>query len=160
MPTRVPSIGSIICYSALHSYNVPRAIIMAKAKKSTTKSEANPVKSPKAPVGKKAKTTPAPGSPLIDTGLAAQSAARLVMAKPSVPASADTAKKQTAAFRQLKDSMAKGHNSSVQSVLNNSMPPSARKSSTPFSGGKQVGHNQTFGSDASRNSVPRRTGGG
>jgi hypothetical protein len=132
---------------------------MAKAKKSTTtKLDVNPVKSPKASAGKKAKPVPATGSPLIDTGLAAQSAARLVIARPSAPA--DPAKKQTAAFRQLKDSMAKGHNSSVQSILNNSMPPSARKSSTPFNGGKQVGHNQTFGADASRNFVPRRTGGG
>jgi hypothetical protein len=133
---------------------------MAKAKKSTTKSEASPVKSPKASVAKKVKALPVTGSPLIDTGLAAQSAARVVAAKTPAPAPVDAAKKQTAAFRQLKDSMAKGHNSSVQSVLNSSMTPSARKSSMPFHGGKQVGHNQTFGADVSRNSVPRRTGGG
>jgi hypothetical protein len=133
---------------------------MAKAKKSTTKSETNPIKSTKAPIGKKAKSLPATGSPLIDTGLAAQSAARLVAAKTPTPAPVDAAKKETSAFRQLKDSMAKGHGSSVQSVLNSSMTPSARKSSMPFHGGKQVAHNQTFGADVNRNSVPRRTGGG
>jgi len=127
---------------------------MAKAKKTTA---ANPAKSP---VAKKVKPASVPASPLIDTGLAAQSAARLVAAKTPAKMPGDSAKKQSTAFRQLKDSMAKGHNSSVQSVLNNTMPSAAHKSSTPFSGGKQVGHNQTFGADASRNFVPRRTGGG
>ena len=37
--------------------------------------------------------------------------------------------------------------------------PKGKKSNLPLHGGKQVGHNQTFGSDASKNFVPRRTGG-
>jgi hypothetical protein len=135
---------------------------MAKAKKPTTKSEtseAAPAKPVKAAAKKKAKPAVVAGSPLIDTGLAAQTAARLIAAKPVGSGSNDGAKKETSAFRQMKDSLAKGHSSSVQSVLNNSMNPAAKKSSQPFTGGKQVGHNQTFGSDASRNFVPRRTGG-
>jgi hypothetical protein len=129
---------------------------MAKAKNPTVKSEEKAA-APKAPARKKSKPAPPRGSPLVDTNLAAQTAARLIAAKPA--ASAEVGKKQSSAFRQLKDSLAKGHATGVQSVLNNTMAPGAKKSSLPFASGKQVGHNQTFGSDASRNFVPRRTSG-
>jgi hypothetical protein len=67
------------------------------------------------------------------------------------------ARKETSAFKQLKQSLAKPH--SVGNLLNSTISPAAKKSNAPFQGGRQVGHNQTFGSDASKNFVPRRTGG-
>jgi len=107
-----------------------------------------------------AKPTGTPATPLIDTGLAAQTAARLIGAKAAGGAQAgDAARRETSTFKQLKDALTKGHSNSVHSALNNSMSPAAKKSNLPFRGGKQTGHNQTFGSDASKNFVPRRTGG-
>ena len=148
---------------------------MAKAKKPTESKEPAPAEAPaakapkaaaKKPAAKKAaaaksKPAAAPASPYIDTGLAAQTAARLIGAKMSgTPQASGSGKKETSAFKQLKDSLNKGHSTSVHSVLSNSMSPTSKKSSTPFHGGKQQGHNQTFGSDASKAFVPRRTGGG
>jgi hypothetical protein len=107
-----------------------------------------------------AKPAGAPATPFIDTGLAAQTAARLIAAKATGGAQgSDAPRPQTSTFKQLKDSLTKGHSASVHSVLNSSMSPAAKKSNLPFQGGKQTGHNQTFGADASRNFVPRRTGG-
>lgn len=114
---------------------------------------------PAAAKGKTAKPAAPQGMPMIDTGLAAQTAARLIGAKAAVAQPAGGAKKETSAFKQLKDSINKGHSSSVHSVLSNSMSPEAKKSSLPYRDGKQTGHNQTFGSDASKAFVPRRTGG-
>ena len=39
------------------------------------------------------------------------------------------------------------------------VPNQKKKSNLPFGGGKQVGHNQTFGADVTRSGVPRRTAG-
>jgi len=144
-------------------YNSP----MAKAKKPSAASEtpaAENAKKPaaKKPAAKKAAASKAQpmGSSMIDTGLAAQTAARLIAAKKSGSSPSSTeGKKETSTFKQLRESMTKGHSSSVNSILNSSMPPDAKKSNLPFQGGKQVGHNQTFGSDASKNFVPRRTSG-
>lgn len=139
---------------------------MAKAKKTPAASEsaAEPAKKPaaKKPAAKKpaASKPQSTGTPLIDTGLAAQTAARLIAAKGTGSSASRTeGKKETSTFKQLRESMNKGHASSVHSALNSSMPPGAKKSGVPFQGGKQVGHNQTFGSDASKNFVPRRTSG-
>jgi DnaK suppressor protein len=151
---------------------------MAKAKKPAASKEAAPAEktaeaeSPKpaakkpsakkapAAKGKAAKSSAPPASPYIDTGLAAQTAARLIGAKLTNTPQAGGAKKDTSAFKQLKDSLNKGHSSSIHSVLSNSMTPGTKKSSVPFHDNKQQGHNQTFGSDASKAFVPRRTGGG
>jgi hypothetical protein len=44
-------------------------------------------------------------------------------------------------------------------MLDKILPSGQKRSNVPFSTGKQVGHNQTFGADASRKNIPRRTGG-
>lgn len=44
-------------------------------------------------------------------------------------------------------------------MLDKSTPIGQKKSSQAFGFGKQVGHNQTFGADVNRRSVPRRTAG-
>lgn len=138
----------------------PKAAAAAKAP--ATSKPAAVAKKAAAPKGKSANkpAAGAPGTPLIDTGLAAQTAARLIAAKGTGSAQgSDAPRPQTSTFKQLKDSLAKGHSASVHSVLNSSMSPAAKKSNLPFRGGKQTGHNQTFGSDASKAFVPRRTGG-
>ena len=144
---------------------------MAKAKKSevpaTEAKESvakTAVKKPAAKVPKaKAAAEPAaaPTAPMVDTNLAAQAAARMVGAKASglSPMSSGADKKETSAFKQMKQSFTKPHSASVGNMLNSTISSAAKKNNTPFQHGKQVGHNQTFGSDASKNFVPRRTGG-
>ena len=59
----------------------------------------------------------------------------------------------------MKEAFTKPHAASMNTLLNNTHSPGAKKSALPFAAGRQVGHNQTFGSDATRSGVPRRTGG-
>ena len=128
------------------------------------KKAAAPVKAaaPKAPAKAKkaAKPQPATSSPMIDTGLAAENAARMIMAgtRPA-QVSDDNAqpKKESSTFTKLKESLAKPHINSGNPLLNN-LGGAGNKNKPNFFGGKQVGHNQTFGSGSSR-SVPRRTSG-
>jgi hypothetical protein len=101
------------------------------------------------------------GAPLIDTDLAAQAAARMLLAR---SAGAGAGKlpvgKESASFKQLKDSVGKPNVHSMDTLLNNTAPAGAKRQNLPTAGGRnQVGHNQTFGADVSRASVPRRTGG-
>jgi hypothetical protein len=135
---------------------------MAKAKKSETKSEG-----PKTPAKKpaKGKPAPAPMAPMIDTGLAAEAAAKSVFAKgssgaPSGPApTTGTPQKESAAFKNLKASIGNPTGNSMASLLDKTAGPGQKKQNLPFHGGKQVGRNQTFGADVNRTGVPRRTGG-
>lgn len=135
---------------------------MAKAKKTESTPDTAPKATPKKAVAKKAAPKPAApnASPLIDTNLAAQNAARMLTARASGSApSSQEGKKETSTFKQMKESFAKPHAASMNSLLNNTVSPGAKKSAQPFAGGKQVGHNQTFGADVTRTGVPRRTGG-
>jgi hypothetical protein len=136
---------------------------MAKAKKSETPA-APAAKKPAAKAAAKskaaAKPAAAPAAPMVDTNLAAQAAARMLTAKAAggnVAPAGD--KKETSTFKQLKQSFTKPHGASMGNMLNSTISNAAKKSNAPFQGNKQVGHNQTFGADVSRNSVPRRTGG-
>jgi hypothetical protein len=145
---------------------------MAKAKKKD--GETTEAKAPKAAASpaKKAAKSPAKAkapakaaapaaTPMVNTSLAAESAARMIGAKASGfgASSATSDKKETSAFKQLKQAMAKPHGASVGNMLNSTTSQAAKKTSMPFQSGKQVGHNQTFGADVSRSGVPRRTGG-
>jgi hypothetical protein len=129
----------------------------AEKKAAAPKAGAAKVAAPKA---KKAKPQAAPSSPMIDTGLAAETAAKMIMAgaRPAqAPAENAQPKKESSTFKQLKESLAKPHINSGNPLLGN--PVAAGNKNKPgFFGGKQVGHNQTFGSGSSR-SVPRRTSG-
>jgi hypothetical protein len=112
------------------------------------------------PAPKKSSAKPAAGgaAPLVDTNLAANAAAALVGNKVAPPAPAANApKKESAAFKQLKA----GLNKPSAGALGGAFAPvnQKKKSNQPFGGGQQRGHNQTYGADATRSGVPRRTAG-
>lgn len=142
---------------------------MAKAKKSESaggEEAKKPVAANAAPKKLGGKSGSFGGMPLIDTDLAAQSAARMLMARkggrmasaPAQPAS-DAAKAETSKFKQLKESLAKPHLTGMDTMLNTTAPAEGHKSNTPFAQQDQRGHNQTFGADVARTGVPRRTAG-
>lgn len=147
--------------------------IMAKAKKQSETTPAAPAESAPAPAAKKpatgAKKAPAakkgaksagapagaPPAPLIDTSLAAAAAAKLVVNRDRLASGGE--KRESGAFKQLKESLSKPASSGPASFLQSTAPQ--KKSNLPFGGRNQVGHNQTFGADVNRTGVPRRTGG-
>jgi hypothetical protein len=147
---------------------------MAKAsKKSETKPAAKAESKPKAakstaPKAKAqaAKKSAAAGgapaqAPLIDTNLAASAAAAMILNRAATnPASSGqpAAKKESASFKNLKDSLSKPASAGLGGAFGNIA--GQKKSNQPLGGGKQVGRNQTFGADVNRTGVPRRTGGG
>src|SRR5262245_50818509 len=131
---------------------------MAKAKKSE-KSEKPAKKAPAKKVAAK-KPPPMAGGMMVDTGLAAQNAARLLAAGLSLKSSAPAkSSNESSVFKNLKENLAKPHLSGLDSILDKSAPADTKRSNLPFGGGKQVAHNQTTGADATRTGVPRRTPG-
>ncbi|HEX3358625.1 MAG TPA: hypothetical protein VHS31_16740 [Tepidisphaeraceae bacterium] len=127
---------------------------MAKAKKSETSEPKTPKKAPA-----KKKAAPSSGSSMVDTTLAAQNAARLLVAGHKSATSGSGASPESGSFKNMKQGLSKPHLSGLDSLLNKSGPADGKKSNAPFGGNKQVGHNQTFGADVNRTGVPRRTGG-
>jgi hypothetical protein len=157
---------------------------MAKAKKQgSEKGGKSPAKSaPKkaSGAGKKSSAGGASGGgsqgvPLIDTSLAAQAAAKMVLhratgtspaasgagaATPQPQADAgakEPEKRETSTFKQLKQGLSKSGSQNLGGVLGEVQ--GGRKSNQPFGGGNQNVRNQTFGADVNRSGVPRRTGG-
>lgn len=138
---------------------------MAKAKKSEKseeKAESKPAAKKAAPAKKKSTTTAAPqGTPLVDTNLAAQTAARMLAAgahAKQAQQGQQPQKSESSLFKQLKAGLNKPAGSTMGGLLDKSSGPLQKKPNQPF-GGKQVGHNQTFGADVTRSGVPRRTSG-
>jgi hypothetical protein len=134
------------------------------AKKSQTPTRTPPAKASAATNagGKKAaakKSAPAaPAAPLIDTGRAANAAAAMIGNKmPAAGAAGAAPRKESSTFKNLKAGLNKPSSSALGGVFG--AAPQQKKSHQPFGGGKQIGHNQTFGSDATRTGVPRRTPG-
>ncbi len=132
---------------------------MAKSTKSS--SAAKPAASAKSAKAEKAKAPkPDAAQPQIDPAQSAAAAAAMIAQGLTAPAPvSDAPKTESTSFRNLKQSLNKPHSQTMGNLLDKLAPPGQKKSSLPFGGGKQVGHNQTFGSDASRRNVPRRTGG-
>jgi hypothetical protein len=67
-------------------------------------------------------------------------------------------KKESSAFKQMKA----GLNKPASGALGGAFGVGGqqqKKTTQNYGGGKQVGHNQTFGSDVNRAGVPRRTPG-
>lgn len=128
---------------------------MAKASKQT-KSEPTGKKKPerKAPAG----AAPA-AKPLIDPATSAAAAAALVGRKIAPATPAQGSQTESTGFRNLKEALNKPHSQTMNSVLDKMSPGKSKTPGFPLGGGKQVGQNQTYGSDASRRNVPRRTGG-
>jgi hypothetical protein len=128
---------------------------MAKAKKSESESSPAPKKAPakKAP----AKKPVGGGSPLIDTSLAAENAARMLVAGRNRPAGNSNAPMQESAmFKQLKAGLNKPHATAMSNLLDKSHGPEPARNHPSM---KQVGHDQTYGADVTRSGVPRRTPG-
>jgi hypothetical protein len=112
----------------------------------------SPQKSSPAPTPK-----PAGGVPLIDPSFAVQTAAALVGKKPAATAAVH---KESSTFKQLKEGLNQPPLKSIGNLLDKTGAGSSKKSGTPFThASRQVGHNQTFGADATKSGVPRRTGG-
>jgi hypothetical protein len=118
---------------------------MAKAKKNSVKT----------------KSTPASGSPLVDTDLAAAAAAKRVAAGLG-PAGggSNLPVRESSAFKSMKDGLSKPALGGLAGILDKTAGPSQKQSNAPFHSGKQTGRNQVFGADVNRTGVPRRTGGG
>ena len=157
---------------------------MAKAsKKSESKSSAQtspkaavkaPVAKAKAPPAKKQTSSGAAQAPMIDTNLAASAAAAMILNRAasggggggaggagggtSGASGQPAAKKESATFKNLKDSLNKPASQGLGGTFGNIA--GQKKSNLPIAAGKQVGRNQTFGADVNRAGVPRRTGGG
>ena len=135
---------------------------MAKAKKSETSAKSPAKKAPakKAPARKQAGD--GESQPMVDTTLAAQNAAKLLAARIPHKAAGNAgggAAPQSAMFKNMKEGLSKPHLTGLDGILDNSAPTDTKRSNLPFGGGKQVGHNQTFGADVTRSGVPRRTPG-
>ena len=132
---------------------------MAKAKKTTGTTAKSPAA--KAAPAKQPAKTPQPTAPLmppIDTKLAAATAAKRLAHKDELSTVPVDAKKESAGFKQLKESLHKPVGQSGPSFLQAALTPKKFNNSVPGRGNS--GHNQTFGADVNRTGVPRRTGGG
>jgi hypothetical protein len=123
--------------------------------------ETKSTKSQSTPRKKTERKPPAPasGAPLIDPLQSAATAAALVGHKIAPPAPVTGAKTESSTFRNLKDSVTKPHSQTIGGVLDKIAPNTQKWSGAHAGSGKQVGHNQTFGPDAARKNVPRRTNG-
>jgi hypothetical protein len=156
----------------------PKAAAAAPAKKEPA-AEAKPTapataKKPAAAAPKKAgkANQPAAGGgrplvPLIDTGLAAQTAAAMVahrVAGGAAPTGAGSTGQESSTFKSLKEGLSKPTAGGLGGILGTGtgqkkFPPQFGGSGKP--GGPSTGaRNQTFGADVNRAGVPRRTGGG
>ena len=134
----------------------------------TAKQAEAPAAAP-APVAKKTQAKPAsttaanapnspPNSPLIDTSLAANTAAALIANKAGKSGGgAAPPKKESAAFKQLKAGLNKPSAGAMGGAFG--AAGQQKKSQQSHGGPKQVGRNQTFGADVNRAGVPRRTPG-
>jgi hypothetical protein len=123
------------------------------------KNAAKPQSSPKKkPASKPAPAAPA-GTPLVDPAQSTAAAAALVANKVAAPASSPAPKAESSTFRNMKESLTKPHSQTIGGVLDKLAPSGQKRSGLPYSGAKQVGHNQTFGADVTRRNVPRRTNG-
>jgi hypothetical protein len=129
-----------------------------KAEKPARKPPTAKSETPASAPAKKATAAP-PSAPAINTSLAANTAAALIAnkaAKGTGGANAP-AKKESAAFKQLKAGLNKPAAGAMGGAFG--IAGQQKKSNLPHHGGKQIGHNQTFGADVNRAGVPRRTPG-
>ncbi len=133
---------------------------MAKAKKTTPTSATG-----KKSAGKSAKPQAPATPPRVDTVLAAQAAAKqLVASSQAGPLATPPAGKESASFKAMKQNLSNPTASGLDSVLDKTALPGSRKPNAPFTGPRSGpgggGRNQTFGADVNRTGVPRRTSGG
>ncbi len=141
----------------------PAATKAAKTAKKQGTSEVAPAKGAgkKSASSKKSAGSATTSGPTIDTGLAAQAAASAIMNRSTgasgAPASAGAGSKESASFKAFKQGVNKPQGPG--GMLGNAFQQKKGAGNQSFGGGKQVGHNQTFGADINRTGVPRRTSG-
>ena len=113
----------------------------------------------KAPAKAAKKSAPpamAGSTPLIDTNLAAQNAAAMLLNRGSATAGVPQAGKESSAFKSLKDQIARPKPTGLSNLFG---PGSgSQKPAGHFNAHQQKGHNQTFGG-GNKTGVPRRTNG-
>ena len=130
---------------------------MAKSKKSESAASSESKSAPKRKAPAK-KAGSSGGSPMINTDFAAQSAARMLVNRAAnIPISTQPQKKETSAFKQMKDSIAKPHLASMDTMLNSTATPGTQPTTQHST--QQKGHSQTYNADVTRTGVPRRTPG-
>lgn len=127
----------------------------AKAKPAAEKAAAKAEVPKKAAPAKKAAPV-AHANPAIDTTLAAQAAASMLVHRDSIENAAAPKKEESAAFKNLKDQLAKPKPASLSHLLGGGA--AAKKAGPHFNLNQQRGHNQTFNA-FNKTGVPRRTNG-
>ena len=148
--------------SAKKSETHAKAEKKSPAKAADTKSHAAKgatAKSSKPAAAKPAQHSKPMMSPLIDTSFVASSAARMLVAGvggKNQQKQQQSNKPESSLFKQMKSGLNKPHSAAMDSLLDKTHGPSTQKTQG-FE--KQVAHNQTVGTDATRKSVPRRTAG-
>jgi len=127
---------------------------MAKSKKSESAPSSAKSKSPA-----KSKAAGSGGASMINTDAAAQTAARMLINRATkTPIDTTTGhKKESSAFKQMKDALANPHHASMDSMLNSTSTTSGQTHLPHQS--NQKGHSQTYNADVTRTGVPRRTPG-
>src|SRR5688572_8897680 len=142
----------------------------ANQQSAATAKSAAPAKKPAAEkkAGKSAKRSAAAKgepAPMIDTDLAAQTAAAMVANRAAIGTSQSSGsqKPESSSFKSLKESLNKPSAGGLGGILGTGT--GNKKFSPGFGGPKQGGpgaggRNQTFGADVNRSGVPRRTSGG
>ena len=133
------------------------------AKKPAAKASAAKAPAKSAKTGKPAKAATGRGDmPMVDTGLAAQAAARMLSAGFGGKSAAPSTGKEGSLIKQLKADLKKPASAGLDNLLDKTGGANQKRPNLPFGNAgasKQVGHNQTFGADVNRVNVPRRTGG-
>jgi hypothetical protein len=151
----------------------PKKPTAAKSKSEPkTEAKAKPARKPPAaqaaakpaekPATKPAATPAAAPFPTVNTDQSAAAAAAFVahkVAPTAPPAASGEPKQESAMFRHMKESLNRPHSQIMGGLLDKIGSNQTKKSAAPFAKDKQVGQGQTFGADASRRNVPRRTGG-
>ena len=134
----------------------PKEVKEAAAKKPAAKKTPAAKGGAKKGVAKKSPASPA-GSPLVDTGLAAQNAARMLASRAKLGSALNPSGggKESASFKQLKESV---NNPGGPSGGDLSKALGPQKTHLPASQYNQIFHNQTQGG-VGRINLPRRTGG-
>ncbi len=103
----------------------------------------------------KSDTAQSASTPMIDTNLAAASAAQQLLARRTLPVSSEAS---TGSIKQLKQDVAKPHKA-LDSLFQSTAPKTAGHSHLPHQRQNSSTRAQTKGADVSRVSVPRRTAG-
>ena len=132
--------------------------VPAKAAAAASKAPAAKAAATKKPAAKKIAAAATSGMPMIDTNLAAQNAAAMLLNRPVLENAGDATavQKESSTFKNLKEQLAHPK----PTGLGNLFGPAGdqKKSGGHFSTHQDKGHNQTFGG-LNKTGVPRRTNG-